>query len=146
MKKRSFIICLTMALALLSFCPTNAQAKVVKKAGWYEAAAIKKDHSKYAYGVELKKFKLKGNKLITYGGFYYSNKSVWLKKLKQKKRVFRFASNCIYYSFNWKIKRYTTRKKLFKKIKSRMNARTTSEGLSLKVRNGKVVEVSLGQM
>ena len=146
MKKRSFIICLTMALALLSFCPTNAQAKVVKKAGWYEAAAIKKDHYNYARGLELKKFKLKGNKLVTYGGFYYSNKSVSLKQLKQKKRVFKFASNCVYYSFNWKYKRYTTRKKLFKKIKRGMNAKTTSMGVSLRVKNGKVVEVSLGQM
>ena len=142
MKKRSLIICLVMALGVLSFCPVNTQAKTVKKGGTYETTAVRK--AKFT-SVVLKKYKVRGRKLITYGKFYYMNSSGTFKTLKAKKRVFKISSSCVYKVSNGLNPRRSTRKTVFKKLKRAMK-KNAGDGLTIKVRNGKAVLIQYGQI
>ena len=84
-KKYSIVVMLALSLMILS--SSVAEAKVVKKSGIYGATlATKKD--KYSENAYIKKVKLKKNKVITYGCFYFG-KHIWSNKyLKVKKRTF----------------------------------------------------------
>ena len=147
MKKMCIIICLVMSLSLLPVFSNITEAKTVKKSGWYETAAVKKNYSGYSMGV-LKKFKLRGRKLITYGGFAYSNNSGAYKRLKAKKRVFKLSSKCkyIFTAFPSKYNKRVSKKKLFKRVRKSMKRRTTSEGIYIRVKNGKVTRIDYGQI
>ncbi len=139
MKKLSFIICLVLVFTL-AFASVGVSAKTVKKSGWYSAAAVKKASYQGLPGV--KKFKIRGNKLITYGRFYKG-----FKKLKAQKRVFKLSSRCKYVftavpsTYDKKVSKHT----LFNKLRKTMKRNITAEGIYIHVKGGKVVRINYGQ-
>ena len=139
------IICLTLSLALVlsvfAVQDNTVSAKRVKKSGTYTTATVKNTkNSGFSHPV-IKKIVAKGNKITTYGSFWYGSK-----KLKKAKRTFKLASNCkfIYGAPPAAVKR-VSKKYLISHIKSNIRINIYAEALEIYVKNGKVVKMRVLQ-
>lgn len=143
------IKCCTIVLVLLvSFVvvgSSTVEAKVVKKTGIYGTLLTKRKNP-YDDNAYIKKVKLKKNKIITYGCFYFG-KHIWSNKyLKVKKRTFKLSKKCKFlknYVYPGKEDR-TTKKDQYSIIKKFM--KKGGGFIYIKVKKGKVVKIMTGTM
>ena len=116
------LLCLILSLVVtMSVVVINddvVSAKRVKKSGYY-STAVQSNKTGYG-GAYIKRVKVKGNRVTTYGSFSFGKKTYGGKKIKKKKRTFVLSGNCKYYD-GWGVpggKRRVTKKEALKHFTS----------------------------
>lgn len=151
----AFIASLIMVM-LTFFGTTNTQtanAKTVKKNGYYKTALIKNYPKSDLYFIEnspvLKKCTLSKKKIITYGSYKYSKTiSSTQTLMKKNKRTFQISSKCTYWNnaFNpSETAEKISRKAFFAHVKTSIKRNMPVEDIMFTVKNGKVVKMEIGQ-
>lgn len=141
----AFLFGIILIISVVAINPDVIEAKRVKKSGWYSTAATKKNTDKGIDLPFLKKYKLKGKTLITYGSFFYYKRKWNDKIIKAKKRTFRISSKCKYYEYHNAGNVRLSKQQLFKKVRQSMKRKYIVEGIDIRVKNRKVVKMFFGQ-
>ena len=137
---------MTMIFATEALAPSGqicqAQAKTVKvkSSGWYKGELTGSKKDRHHYG-EIYRAELKGSQLIVWGTLRLGKKqdSAHTKFLKSAKRIFRVTAKTRYQYSGGDVRAKKYSKKKFAKYVKQMGGL----GLSLHVKNGKVVKAIL---
>ena len=151
----AFIVSLIMAMLTFSgiMNTQTANAKTVKKNGYYKTALIKNYPKSDLYFMGnspvLKKCKLSKRKIITYGSYKYSKTiSSTQTLIKKNKRTFQISSKCTYWDNAFSPSESAekiSRKEFFAYVKASMKRNMPAEDIMFTVKNGKIVKMEIGQ-
>ena len=142
------VLSIVLVLSVFTISDNTVSAKTVKKKGVYTTATVKNSSSMMGYSRPLiKKIKVSGNKITTYGSFYYGkNNTAVAKKIKRKKRTFKIAKTCKYVlgAAPARVQR-VSKKSLISRVKRNIKSNIDCENLELTVKNGKVIKMRVLQ-
>lgn len=145
--KSRMILVIVLVLLLTLISDKAVSAKTVRKDGYYYTMAQKAVNGVYGSDLYIKKVKIKGNKITTYGNFTYGKNEWGGKKIKTQKRTFIVSGKCSYWD-DWGVpdgKKRIKKKRFIKTLKSCSSFADTGECFIIQVKNGKVRKMMLGQ-
>lgn len=143
--KMMLVIVLMLSLTLMP--DTAASAKTVRKSGYYYTIDQKTYTSMYGESLYIGNVKVSGNRITTYGNFSYGKKEWGGKKIKTQKRTFIISPKCSYWN-DWGVPSGMSRMKkanLLRSVKDCSKMEDTGQCFIMKVKNGKVVKMMIGQ-
>ena len=143
----SFILSMVLVISVFMVSESDVNAKTVKKSGYYYTV-LQGKKSKYGDNIYIKKFKIKGNKIITYGNFEYGKSEPTGKIIKFRKRTFVLSKKCKYMD-GWGVpygKKKISKKEAMRLLKVYYQPGDMSATCCIfKVKKGKVVKFMMGQ-
>lgn len=141
------IILVLLMFSVVQFSNMSANAKTVRKDGYYYTVIQKKSTIIYGSDLYIKKVKIKGNRITTYGSYSYGKQEWGGKTISPKKRTFKISANCTFWD-DWGVPTGMSRmnkKNLYQFLKRVSLLNDTGQCLIMKVKHGKVVKMMLGQ-
>ena len=145
-KALCLVLSITLVLSMVAVSSDKVSAKRVRKGGYY--SAVLQQHKPSYGGAYIKKVKVGGNKVTTYGNFTLGKK-IWSgKKIKKMKRTFVLSASCKYID-GYGVpggQRRITKAKAFKNLKQIKMFKNDSPTVCIfLVKGGKVVKLMFGQ-